>query len=83
MSSPSRLFSPPKRVPWSLYQQIAVAGNPLGVPISKLEGRMAVKLRIADREFTLTWEEFDKVFYRATNCVELESLLETKEAVNS
>jgi len=44
---------------------------------------MAVKLRIADREFTLTWEEFDKVFYRATNCVELESLLETKEAVNS
>ena len=43
---------------------------------------MAVKVRINSREYTLTWEEFERSFYRATTCVEIVDIFE-KKAVNS
>lgn len=32
---------------------------------------MAVKIRVNSREFTLSWEEFEKAFYNAAGCVEV------------
>lgn len=32
---------------------------------------MAVKCKINERVFTLTWDEFEKAFFRATECVEV------------
>lgn len=44
---------------------------------------MAVKVRINSREFTLTWEEFERSFYKATTCVEIVEIFEKREVVNS
>lgn len=42
---------------------------------------MAVKIRVNNREFTLSWEEFEKAFYNAAGCVE-ELDIELKKAGN-
>ncbi len=32
---------------------------------------MSVKVRINGREFTLSWDEFEKAFFNRTSCVEV------------
>ena len=32
---------------------------------------MSVKIRINGREFTLSWDEFEKAFFNCTSCVEV------------
>lgn len=39
---------------------------------------MAVKVRLSSREFLLTWEEFEKTFYRVTRCVEIIDIYHSK-----
>lgn len=43
---------------------------------------MAVKVRINDREFLLSWEQFEKCFYRATTCLEILDVLDDSKAVS-
>lgn len=46
------------------------------------ESAMAVKVRINDREFLLSWNEFEKCFYKATTCLEILDLFEESKAAN-
>lgn len=42
---------------------------------------MAVKVRINDREFLLSWEQFEKCFYKATTCLEILDVFDDSKAV--
>lgn len=43
---------------------------------------MAVKVRINDRELLLSWNEFEKCFYKATTCLEILDVFKDSKAVN-
>lgn len=49
---------------------------------TRKERAMAVKVRINDREFLLTWEQFEKCFYRATTCLEVLDVFNDSKAAN-
>lgn len=40
---------------------------------------MAVKVKINDREFLLSWEEFEKCLYKAGTCLEVLDVLSQKQ----
>ena len=39
---------------------------------------MSVKVRINGREFTLSWEEFEKAFFNSTSCIEVINIVATR-----
>lgn len=43
---------------------------------------MAVKIRANSKEFTLSWEEFEKAFYCVDGCKEVEDIEPLKQAGN-
>lgn len=43
---------------------------------------MAVRVKLNERVFTLTWEEFEKAFAKATECVEILDIYETAKGGN-
>ncbi len=43
---------------------------------------MAVKVRINDREFLLSWEQFEKCFYKSTSCLEVLDVYKDKKALD-
>lgn len=59
-------------------------GALLGCPTPPKEGEstMAVKVRINDREFLLSWEQFEKCFYKSTSCLEVLDVYEDKKVLN-
>ena len=71
LSSPAANSLAAQRAPRSFSHQTGVAGSPPGFKSnSKKERAMAAKIRANSKEFTLSWEEFEKNFYHAKESAE-------------
>jgi len=72
-----------RRAPWSFSLRTGVAGSPPGSQ-SNMRRReaMAVKLHKNSRDFTLSWEDFEKAFYRVKGHEEVDDIDILKKAGN-
>lgn len=83
LSSPAASSLAAQRAPRSFSHQTGVAGSPLGFKSnSKKERAMAVKLHKNSRDFTLSWEDFEKAFYCIEGCKESDDIEPLKKAGN-